>query len=707
MSENWTPEQETFLAHTGGKMLGVAVAGGGKTTVLIEYIARLIGRGVDPERILMTTFSKRGALDMRDRGAECGVPASVSFRTLHSVGFEMVRYALSRGERKMTVPKDWQLNRVIKDYLEEAPWSGEEVKPRDVMAEIGLAQASLIWPGEDGAWTAADGTRFSAYREWATARGLDDELAALIDAAYVRLEAACKAPERFLDRTKGRPRWITFDQMLSVSARAILRQERKDRWVRAFRNKFDWGLVDEVQDNNLAQWTLVKFLSPENIVAVGDDQQSIFAFRGAQPFLMREFLSEGAKLVPLSANYRSGQSILDVANIILEREIANSDARLYEGRLTAGFADRVSRVESAEYQDSGDEGEMIANDISEMIDGGTDPESIAVLYRINASSGPVEMSLIRRGIRYRVAGSSFFRQKVVKAAIGYIAVAIDENSEAGWKDCYALPLRGIGKQFLASFPTARSARSMGRARRNWVRGARKALEVVDGVQERLSGATLADALDYIFEDCGLREFCRDDDAGANDETEVDEACKALIEACSHLESASDLVRYAQEMTGVAYEDHAQDAGPSVPMVTLSTVHKAKGLQWGSVFMAGVSEELFPFKRGCPAEERRLAYVAITRPKFFLRVSWTAEKGPSWVAQSVADYVAARDALPARQERRGRITEVTNRYIDGEITEEERNAQIAAINGECASCRKSPPIPGAEICYACKAKGEAA
>ena len=635
MSFPWTPEQSAFLDFEAGKMLGVAVAGGGKTTVLIEFILRLLRRGVPAHEILMTTFSKRGALDMRDRGAEVGVPASVQFRTLHSVAYEMVRYALRRSPRRATVPKDWQLAKLVREYLDDAGGVSEEIKPGDILSEIGLAQAALIWPGEDGAWTAADGTQFPSYRDWALERGLDDEFARIADAAYARVEAACKTPERFLDKVKGTPRWITFDQMLSVSARAILRQARQDKWANKFRNKYRWALVDEVQDNNLAQWSIVKHLSPDNLVAVGDDQQSIFAFRGAMPQLMREFLDQGARLVPLSANYRSGPDILAVANKILE----GAEDRLYEGGLVAG-TDRHAKVDAEEYQDAGDEAERVVEDIAEMIEGGADPEGIAVLYRLNACSGPVELSLIRRGIRYRVAGSSFFRQKVVKAAIGYLACALDETSEAGWKDCYALPLRGIGGKFLEAFPTARDARSIGSsARRNWRRGAREALSVIDGVQERLSQEGLAQALDFIFEDCGLREFCRDEGADPEDETEVDTACKALIEASGYLGSASDLVRFAQDMTGVAYEDHDQDARPSAPMVTLSTVHKAKGLQWDSVFCVGMSKGLFPFKNGDPAEERRLAYVATTRPKYYLRVSWTAQAGPSWVASVASDFVA--------------------------------------------------------------------
>ena len=629
---SYTNEQRAVLdwfRHESGQALIVAVAGAGKTTTLLEGIKVLVTeRGVDPRDILMATFSKRGATDMATRATELAVPAGVEYRTLHSVAFEMVRAAGHR--RRLEVAKDWHIKHVIKDTIKTLYLSKDDTpKIGEVASEIGRAKAALIWPTE---WTSANGDRYPGYLEWAGGENATI-LGTVTETCYTALEAAMSAPESH-GFDMANTRLITFDDMLAVSARACLRGERRDSWVDSFKGCCPWTLADEVQDENLAQWVLVKHLAGSgNLVAVGDDQQSIFGFRGAMPKLMRDFLDRGATLFTLSLNWRSGWKLLDAANAILD----GTEDRLWDGGLVPGRGRDVfaGLPFAVEYSDPAEEARSVVGDIVEAIEGGESPDEIACLYRLNACSGPLEVALIARGIAYRVAGSSFFGRGAIRAAVGYIAAALDEDDSNGWRFgrgrgksglalCYATPLRGIGGAFLRQYPTVRAIRNASRSDLGrWWRGARGLLNVIDGVQSRLAEFGLGKALSYLFEDAGLREFFRDDGATADDETETDVACSALLDCSEQIGTAEDMVEFALSMTGT--EDHTGDR-TSRHRVTLSTAHKSKGLEWDRTYVVGMSEGLFPFRRNCVQEERRLAYVATTRARYFCQVSWTVTSG---------------------------------------------------------------------------------
>jgi DNA helicase II / ATP-dependent DNA helicase PcrA len=632
---NWTTEQRRVVEWVAGPMLVLAVAGAGKTTCLLGLIKRLLEAvGVLPRDILMTTFSKRGASDMAARACELRVPDGVGYRTLHSIGFEMVR---SAGHRlRLDVPDGWKVSRVIREEIAEVvleakragqPLDSEGLpKIGEVQRFIGVAKANLIFPDS---WI-ADGRVFPAFKDWLTERGESEVAVNVATRCYVALEEACKAPEAAgFDGDAGK-RWITFDDQLAVAARAVLRKGAKDRWTDAWKGRYSVVLVDEVQDNNLAQWVLVQYLArASNLVAVGDDQQSIFGFRGASPSLMRDFRDAGAAVAPLSTNWRSGRKILEVGNRVLD----TCTDRLYDGGLVAG-RDADGCVDASEYTDEAEEARSVVADIASMIDEGQSPDSIAVLYRLNASSAAFEVELIRRGMPYRIAGSSFFNQGVVRSAIGYLACALDPEDVEGFRACYASPLRGLGREFVRRYPTVTEVRNgLGEMPQKWSRPAKKLLAIVDKVKELDDSGQLAEALRYLFEDVGLRTAFRDEAADPEDETEADAAATALTQCAAGMNGAADMLNFARAMLG--REDHTGERS-SRPMVTLSTVHKAKGLEWDTVFVTGMSAGLFPLRTGDPNEEKRLAYVAVTRPQNTLRVSWTRESngrpaGPSSVA----------------------------------------------------------------------------
>lgn len=585
---------------------------------MLGLIRALIRDDVDPNEILMMTFSRRGADDMRSRAARLGVPRGVDYRTLHSIAYEAIRCAGHR--RAIEVPPNYKLVRIIKNVLKELwgslrPPACKRPKPGDVLSAIGYAKSYLIWPDP---WETADGTMMLGYLNWVK---VASPLRKVIDRCYRVLEEACRMPERYGFEDVDYERWITFDDMIALFGREILRGEK---WTRDWKQAFTYVIVDEVQDNNLAQWVACKHLVYDrNLIAVGDDQQSVFGWRGSQPILMEEFRDQyPAQIAPLSMNWRSGSRILEIANRILD----GAQNRLYEGRLKAG-RDVLGDVAAYEFAQPRAEAEGVANEIAELLDRGADANEICILYRLNAQSGPLEISLIKRKIRYRVAGSGFFSQGAVRAAVGYLAGILDDEDEEAFQNCYCAPLRGLGRRFLQEYPTLGEMREalQGSARMGrWRMGALGLDRAARSIQAVLQAKGLRAALIHIFEDIGVREFFREEGATSEDETETDEACQALIECASAFHDAADLVGTARSYVGT--DDVEGDFKSSLSMVTVSTIHKAKGLEWDTVFVVGMTEDLLPFRRGDEEEERRLCYVAVTRPRDRLRVSWTRMRG---------------------------------------------------------------------------------
>jgi len=616
----------------------LAGAGSGKTTTLLLRIRALISWGVDPRSILMVTFSRRGAADMRQRATRLGVPSGVQYRTLHSVALEIIRSADTK--RDPIVPKRWQVVRVIRDELLaiERDLGPRSKKPipgrRDVLREIGMAKAHMIWPDEvdlatgevvrPGAWeSSVDGKTYPQFVEWAMCRDrlpLDDWTAEVVARCYDALERAATAPEAAgFDRDAG-SRWVTFDDMVALVGRAVLRCEE---WVKPWFGRFAYVLVDEVQDNAPVNWPACEFLAGNGrqVMAVGDDMQSIFGFRGAQPELMRTFLKRhpDAQVYPLSTNFRSGQVIIDAANALLVHA---------EDRMTPDLVcgtGREGMISAAGYSDPEHEAVEVVGSVLTDIRDGIDPDDIAVLYRINACSGPLEIEAIKAGLPYRIAGSSFFRRGEIRAAIGYLGVCMDPDDSDSWKGCANAPTRYLGNKFFDANPTlsaAKESMDLGELGR-WARSVRQAIKAVRAVRDRLDlggEKGLRAALTYVFEDLGVRKHFREDGAQEDDETDVDEACAALVHCATTLQDPAALVSYAKEMADTAIEDYHGDRD-RLPRVTFSSIHKAKGLEWRLVYITAAAPGVLPLTHAPLEEERRLFYVAQTRAKDRCHISW--------------------------------------------------------------------------------------
>lgn len=665
-----TAEQTVTSLHfreRGGPAVCAAVAGTGKTETITVTVKNVIADGTAPQQIAVATFSKPGCSNMQARAAKRAVPHGVSWRTLHSMGFGIMgeishmgrehdgRRDLVLCDPRMSAKSDgakaWWVRKLLREYLDQRAEGQDETTKKNIakmkgtiFSEISYASAYLIWPE---AWTAADGTEFPAYVDWATTRDrepADPFTADIVQGFYELWEAVKVAPESHgfaapSGRGLARPlhpstpsvkrskrklvRWVTYDDMLAWPARYIL---EGGKWMEAFRGVFDYLIVDEAQDNNLAQNVLAEFIVKHtskgpNLMLVGDDQQSIYAFRGSQPSLLGEFIRKwGARVMHITKNFRCAQIILDAANDTL----SHVEDRLSPDGLARGRTDVASEqgvLTANEYEDTVAEAVSVVDGIVEAIENGICPDDIAVLYRINSQSGPIELECIKRGVLYRVQGGQFFNRPEVKTVIAFLTLTQNADDEAAWKRVSSSIVRGLGPSFISTYSTLTAARKVANKRslrRGWRKALAELLPIVDQVAEVLGAQDVGAAIDWLSEDGGVRAFYRDDAASEEDETEVDTALRALADCASNIGSVDKLIEFASDQS----TGKRSDERTSLPRVTLSSIHKSKGQEWCYVAAIGWTTGVFPFFKAPRDEERRLAYVCKTRARDFLHVSWS-------------------------------------------------------------------------------------
>lgn len=657
-----TEEQEKIIAHREGPALVTARAGTAKTTTLLLRVKRLFNdRPLSSSDVLLTTFSRLGVADLRKRAGELGLTSMPEIRTLHSIAWKAIK---AGGKANWKLPPDWWVRKVLKqafdqvtdkasqgNYDEEGDWRGKGAAPptftfKEIVQLIGVAKANLI---RLEAWIDVAGVRHPSFSEWAESTYVEEQAAKVAEACYRELEEARHAPltttiggaRSKLKGFLGKDVACTHDDALLEVAHAILTGAE---WVAPLAGSCKHVIVDEAQDNCFAQWIIVRHLAKtfrsvsaagiettwQNLMIVCDEQQSIYGFRGARPDLLFDFVAtEGPQLsfYPLTMNFRSGQAILDVANKLLR----TAKKKLFAGELRCGRPEIEAGVVARESEDTVLEAAGVGDAIQAAILAGRKPSEIAVLYRMNSQAGLVELELIRRAIAYRVAGRGFFMRPEVDAAIKYIALSLDETDEEAFETIYRLPFRWIKRDFLTEFPTLASLRGKpkGLISARW-KGATRLLKDMDALIERLRKEGLVAALEYVFDEIGLRDHCKrqtddDEDLGGDDNepdrsSEIDTAVNELL-ACAKI--AGDPIRFLEfvreKREQVMVED--PDGEKEDARVTLSTVHKFKGLERDDVYVIGMSPGLFPARSAPLEEERRLAYVALTRARRNLHVSW--------------------------------------------------------------------------------------
>ena len=595
------PVQSEAVLHEDGPLLIVAGAGSGKTRVLTHRIAHLVReRGISPFSILAITFTNKAADEMKFRvGALVGpVAERMWVSTFHAACVRILRRDVSRlGYRSsFTIYDEADANRLTGYVLRDLDIDPKKFPPRSVHAAVSAAKNELVDPPTYSAQAVTVYERRVAevYREY-----------------QQRLRAASA---------------MDFDDLLMVTVE-LLRSEPEV--LAHYQQRFTHVLVDEYQDTNRAQNELVLLLGARhrNVCVVGDSDQSVYAFRGADIRNILEFEEAypDATTIVLEQNYRSTQTILDAANAV----IANNAMRKPKALWTEQVGGEV--ISRYHAQDEHDEAAWVAGEMTRLHDRHDALwTEMAVFYRTNAQSRVLEEQLVRRNIPYKVVGGTrFYDRREVKDLLAYLRVVANPDDEVSLKRIVNVPKRGVGDTSIARLDGwaashgASFAEAMAAVERTGVTGrALAGISELRALLDQLRGLVAEGATPEKL----LREVV--DRTGYGHELEAE----GTVEAAGRLENVAELLGVAAEhesldgfLEAVSLVSDSDDLGEDDSRAVLMTLHTAKGLEFPVVFVIGLEEGVFPHLRslGEPAEleeERRLCYVGITRARHRLYLS---------------------------------------------------------------------------------------
>lgn len=620
--------QRDAVVNYDGPTLIIAGAGSGKTRVLTTRIAYMLAQGVDPSSILALTFTNKAAREMRERIEKLVGPKARFIRmgTFHSVFARLLRENAERigYTSSYTIYEPSDVKNLIKAIIKDKNLNEERYKPQNVAARISMAKNCLITPG--------------AY---------------IANATIVAEDREAKMPEigdiynEYCIRCK-RNGAMDFDDLLLQTN--ILLRDAPDV-LEQYQDKFKYLLVDEYQDTNMAQYIIVRRLALKhsNVCVVGDDAQSIYAFRGAKIENILSFQRDypSAKVYKLEQNYRSTQTIVEAANSLIKNNSRRLDKKCFSA---AAMGDKISLVRVLE--DSYEPVE-VAMDIKNKAREGAQWSDFAILYRTNKQHGLFESALARRGIPYRVyKGMSLLEHKDVRNLIAYFSVILNPNDDESFKRIVNYPARGIGDTTIARIAeiAAQKGTSMWHAVHELVSSAAP-MEQVEKVVVRKVGdfVRLINELSALRTEMGVCDFAKEVMARsgilhaleAEKKPENDTAKDYLDQLLAMMSSYEDECNREME-DGLREENYTpsidewmqnmmlqndQDTEDDGNKVTLMTVHSAKGLEYDYVYIVGMEESLFPSSRSAESladleEERRLMYVAITRAKKGLMLTFS-------------------------------------------------------------------------------------
>lgn len=602
-------EQQEAVFHVDGPLLILAGAGSGKTSVITSRIAYLIDEvGVNPYNILAITFTNKAADEMRSRvdkmvgfGSE-----QIFVSTFHSMCVRILRRhidGLNQGyDSNFTIYDSDDQKSIVKEALKKLNIDTKTLKERTVMNCISAAKDELMTP-----------------EEYAREAGHDFNNRQIAK-VYTEYQATLRKNNA-----------LDFDDLLMKTVELF---EKCPEVLKTYHNRWQYIMVDEYQDTNTAQFELIKLLASahRNLCVVGDDDQSIYKFRGAniRNILDFEKTYTDAKVIKLEQNYRSVQNVLDAANAVIRNNASRKDKKLWSKK-EAG-----EPIHFRQFDTAAEEADYIASDIAKAArTGRADFGESAVLYRTNAQSRLIEERMVKGNIPYKIVGGvNFYSRREIKDLLAYLKTIDNGKDDLACKRIINVPKRGIGATTITKLQTAADDRELsffdmlsnaayagisGSAADKLHNFESMILRLRAFAQEMLPSKVLKEVLD-------ITDYINQMDV--EDEEEAQERIANIEEfiskAVGYEEEHSDatLSGFLEEVALVADIDSVQE-GDQVCL--LMTIHSAKGLEFKNVYLAGMEDGLFPGYMSITSgseeieEERRLAYVAITRAKEFLTI----------------------------------------------------------------------------------------
>ncbi|HXP92774.1 MAG TPA: DUF3553 domain-containing protein [Candidatus Binatia bacterium] len=603
--------QRAAVLHADGPCLIFAGAGSGKTRVLTHRIAHLLNaKDVFPDRILAVTFTNKAAGEMKSRLEQMVGDSARDLwaGTFHSICVRILR----RDGRKIGIASNFAImdetdqRQIIREILHDLDFDERQVSPGAALAEISKAKNQILSPDDyESRNTSFIGERYATvFREY----------------------------ERRLAESNG----LDFDDLIGRTIK-LLEDDVETRT--RYQNKFRYILVDEYQDVNYAQYRLLAILADEhkNITVVGDDDQSIYSWRGSDYRMILRFEEDfpGAKVFKLEENYRSTQSILDAANELVAQNASRHPKKLFTSR------DRGEAVSVYAAESERAEVRFVLEKVKELVRDGAGYRDFMVLYRTNAQSRVFEEGMLSEGIPYRVVGGvGFYARAEIKDMMAYLRYIVNPSDAVAFRRIVNVPRRSIGQQTLASLVDAAASAglSVGQAvfdtglLKRAVPKKQRELErfaaLITDLRAKVEGFSISELLIAVMEESGyLRELQADESTEGRARLEN---LQELVGVARDFESSENAGSLEDFLANVALISDLDTLDPDASFVTLMTMHAAKGLEFPYVFITGLEEGVFPHSRALTdmtelEEERRLAYVGVTRAMDRLFLSYALRR----------------------------------------------------------------------------------
>ena len=579
-------QQIMAVKHINGPMLVLAGAGSGKTKVLTSRIAYLIENGVSIDNILAITFTNKAAKEMKEREIKLiGYDAkSIQISTFHSLGLKIIKenYARLGYKSNFVILDSDDTLTVVKKIMKDLNLNPKFYNARDIRNKISSAKNELMDPDKYSK-VEFDSNIIEVYRKYNKKLLINNS--------------------------------VDFDDLLILPIKLF---KNYPDILKYYQDKYKYVLIDEYQDTNEAQYIFSKMLcnNHKNIFVVGDNDQAIYAFRGANYKNILNFEKDypDAKVIMLEENYRSTQNILDAANSVIKHNKMRKDKNLWCNN-DVGSKVKYIRVESDK-----DECSYVSNKIKELHDNNVNYEDIAILYRTNAQSRLIEEEMLKNGIPYRIVGSFYFyNRKEIKDLLCYLRLINNNDDDVSLLRVINTPKRGIGDKTIENLTNV--ATEKGISLFEAIESGKELTfkKMILEMKEKCENLTLTEMVDLVLDMSGMRkEYTEDKSLESEIRMENLEEFKSITKGYEEEYGVISLTDFLNEVAIVSDISEHQE---STNKVSLMTIHAVKGLEFDNVFIVGMEEGIFPhynsINEGTLAaieEERRLCYVAITRAK---------------------------------------------------------------------------------------------
>ena len=583
MLENLNEMQKKAVTHKDGPLLILAGAGSGKTKVLTTRIAYLIKEeGVNPENILAITFTNKAAGEMKERIEKLIGKTNLQASTFHSFGVKILRENYDKLGYKnnfVIMDSDDSLT-LVKKIIKDLGYDPKRFNPYMIRNKISSNKAEFVMPEE--------------YKKFVHSE--EDDIIYKVYKKY----------QEILFKNNS----VDFDDLLILPLKLF---RENPEVLDYYQEKYRYILIDEYQDTNQAQYLIVKSLAKKyrNIACVGDNDQSIYMFRGANYKNILNFEKDypDAEIIMLEQNYRSTKTILNAANSVIKNNNFRKDKNLWSDK------EEGEKISFYKAYDEVDEVFYIIRKIKELISSGASYKDIAILYRTNAQSRVFEQELLKQNLPFRIIGSFYFySRKEIKDLLAYLRLIYNSDDDISLMRCINTPKRGIGPKTISEIEESATFynTSMFEAIKDG-----KALEfkkIILELKEDLNNCSLTEFIEKVLDKTGMRKALKEEKSlEADIRLENLEEFKSVTKNFEERVGVISLEEFLLEVSLVSdIEEYKDDPN----RVTLMTVHAVKGLEFPYVFIAGLEEGIFPHKNSYSPdeleEERRLMYVAITR-----------------------------------------------------------------------------------------------